>query len=141
MSKTSTETSSATSRISTFVLAIIYIVLVLAVIALIIAIYAFSTNQPIASYGSLAFIGVVALILSGYMLFQSERRRVKLKLITQPTMTQIECKKCGTKTVREFQRGDYVFKELGACQKCPEEKQMITAVYKEVKEKEKPFPF
>ena len=140
MSKASTETST-TSRISTFVLAIIYIVLVLAVVALLIAAYAFSTNQPIASYGSLAFIGVVALILSGYMLFQSEKRRVKLKLIVQPTMTQIECRKCQTKTVREFQRGDYVFKELDSCQKCPEEKQIITAIYKEVKEKEKPLPF
>jgi hypothetical protein len=140
MTKATTE-SSATSRISTFVLAIIYVVLVLAVIALIIAAYAFSTSQPIASYGSLAFIGVVALILSGYMLFQSERRRVKLKLVVQPTMTQIECMKCKTKTVREFKRGDFVFKELDACQKCPEEKQIITAIYKEVKEKEKQFPF
>jgi hypothetical protein len=52
-----------------------------------------------------------------------------------------ENKKCASKTVREFQRGDYVFKELDVCQKCPDEKQMITGIYKEVKEKEKTYPF
>jgi hypothetical protein len=56
-------------------------------------------------------------------------------------MTTIECRKCGSKSVREFQRGDYVFKELEPCQKCPDDKMLITAIYKEVKEKEKTFPF
>jgi hypothetical protein len=56
-------------------------------------------------------------------------------------MTTIECKKCGVKNVREFQRGDYVFKELEPCQKCPDTKTMITAIYKEIKEKEKTYPF
>jgi len=32
-----------------------------------------------------------------------------------------------------------VFKELDACPKCPDTKQMITGIYKEVKEKEKTF--
>ena len=41
--------------------------------------------------------------------------------------------------MREFQRGDYVYKELDACPKCPDTKQLITAVYKEVKEKEKTY--
>ena len=39
-----------------------------------------------------------------------------------------------------FQRGDYVYKELEKCQKC-DDKQIITAIYKEVKEKEKTYPF
>jgi hypothetical protein len=56
-------------------------------------------------------------------------------------MTTIECRKCGTKNTREFQRGDYVFKETEPCQKC-NDKMLITAIYKEVKEKEKErFPF
>jgi len=50
--------------------------------------------------------------------------------------TTTECKKCGYKNVREFQRGDYIFKELDQCQKC-NDKLIITAIYREVKEKEK----
>ena len=62
-----------------------------------------------------------------------------MKIEVPKVMTTIECKKCDTKTMREFQRGDYVYKELDACPKCPDTKQIITAVYKEVKEKEKTY--
>lgn len=62
-----------------------------------------------------------------------------MKVDTPKVMTIIECRKCGFKNTREFQRGDYVFKELEACQKCSEEKQMITGIYKEIKEKEKTY--
>jgi hypothetical protein len=62
-----------------------------------------------------------------------------MKIEIPKVMTTVECKKCGTKTVREFQRGDYVYKDLEACPKCPDTKQLITAVYKEVKEKEKTY--
>jgi DNA-directed RNA polymerase subunit RPC12/RpoP len=56
-------------------------------------------------------------------------------------MSTIECNKCGVKNVREFQRGDYIFKETERCQKC-NEKMLITAIYREVKEKEKErFPY
>jgi hypothetical protein len=55
-------------------------------------------------------------------------------------MTTIGCvKTCDQKNVREFQRGDYVYKELdSSCQKCGG-KQMITGIFKEVKEKEKTY--
>ena len=62
-----------------------------------------------------------------------------MKIEIPKVMTTIECRKCGTKTTREFQRGDFVFKELDACPKCPGEKQVVTAIYKEVKEKEKTY--
>ena len=62
-----------------------------------------------------------------------------MKIEVPKVMTTIECK-CGSKTIREFQRGDYVYKDLDTpCQKCPNTRQMITAIYKEVKEKEKTY--
>ena len=64
-----------------------------------------------------------------------------MKIEIPKVMTTIQCtvKTCDVKTVREFQRGDYVYKELDVpCQKCSG-KQMITAIYKEVKEKEKTY--
>ena len=132
MSKTPTNT---TTRISSFVLMIIFIVLALSLTALILAVNAFTyENQVVAGY--LLLIGFLGVALSTYVLFQTRRRILSLKIETPPVTTTIECRKCGFKSVREFQRGDYVFKEIGPCQKC-NEKMLITAIYREVKERGK----
>ena len=132
-------TSSATSRISSFLNMIVLVVLALALVALALAFNAFMVGeQVVAIY--LVIIGFVALGLSTYVLMQSRTRAAAMKIETPQTLTTVECKKCGFKNVREFQRGDYVFKELDKCQKC-DDRQIITAIYKEVKEKEKTFPF
>jgi hypothetical protein len=135
----STNSSSATNRISTFLTMIVFVVIALSFLALGLAIYMFPSRPDFAAY--LVAIGFIAMALSAYILLQSRRRATAMKIETPQTMTTIECKKCGFKNVREFKRGDYVFKELDKCEKCPDERQMITAIYKEVKEKEKTFPF
>jgi hypothetical protein len=127
---------------------IVVIVMVLAVITFLLAVYLTYTGSTAtgttkagdySAAGILAVIGLIALTMASFTLFQSRRQVAEMKIEIPKVMTTIECRKCGTKTVREFQRGDFVFKELDACQKCPDEKQMITAIYKEVKEKEKTY--
>jgi hypothetical protein len=137
------KTSSATgpNKISTFVVAAIYITLILSFVAISWGVFELSRSEGedywvIPAY--LLAIGFLAMALSGYILFQSRKRVARLKIEAPPTLTTVECRKCGVKNVREFQRGDYVFKELGPCEKCPDDKMIITAIYKEVKEKEKP---
>jgi len=121
------------TKVSSFVLMIIFVTLALSLIALILAITAFSYgNEVVAGY--LLLIGFLGVALSTYVLFQTRRRIMRLKIEIPPINTTVECPKCGTKTVREFQRGDYIFKELGPCQKC-NDKMLITAIYREVKEK------
>jgi hypothetical protein len=131
-------TPNAASRISSFVLLIIFITLALSMIALILAITSFSIgNEVVAGY--LLLIGFIGVGLSGYVLLQTRRRIMRLKIETPSITTTIECRKCGVKSVREFQRGDYVFKELEPCQKC-NDRMIITAIYREIKEKGKePF--
>jgi len=135
-----TSSSSGTTKISTFVLMIVFIVLALSLVALALAVNAFILGEEIVA-GYLLVIGFIAMTLSVYVLLQSRRRVMSMKSVNPSMMTTIECRKCGSKSVREFQRGDYVFKELEPCQKCPDDKMLITAIYKEVKEKEKTFPF
>jgi magnesium-transporting ATPase (P-type) len=137
MSKNS---SSTTTRISTYVLMMVLIVLALSLVALALAVNAFILGEEIVA-GYLLVIGFIAMTLSVYVLLQSRRRVASMKIEKPSMMTTIECRKCGFKSVREFQRGDYVFKELDACEKCPDDKKIITAIYREVKEKEKTFPF
>ena len=135
----STQSSSTAAKISTFVFMIVLLVMALSLVSFALAVNAFALGENIVA-GYLVIIGVIAMALSTYVLLQSRRRMTTMKLATPSMMTTIECRKCDFKSVREFQRGDYVFKELDKCQKC-DDKMIITAISKEVKEKEKTFPF
>jgi hypothetical protein len=132
------QTSPATKRISTYLMMIVLIVLALSIAALILAVNTYLIGDDLTA-GFLAIIGLIAMTMSIFTLHQSRRQATEMKIEIPKVMTTIECKKCGTKTVREYQRGDYVYKELDACPKCPDTKQIITAIYKEVKEKEKTY--
>jgi len=133
----SENSSPTTTKISTYVMMIVLIVLALSIVALMLSVNAFiAGNEMVAGY--LLIIGFIAMAMSVYVLLQSRKRIASMKIESPKVMTTVECKKCGFKSVREFQRGDFVFKELEACQKC-EDKMLITAIYKEIKEKEKTF--
>ena len=133
----SENSSPATTKISTYLMMIVLIVLALSVVALMLSVNAFIVgNEVVAGY--LLLIGFIAMALSVYVLLQSRKRIASMRIEAPKVMTTVECKKCGFKSVREFQRGDFVFKDLDACQKC-EDKMLITAIYKEVKEKEKTY--
>jgi len=133
----SENSSSTTARISTYLMMIVLIVLALSIVALILSVNAFLIGNEIVA-GYLLVIGFIAMGLSVYVLLQSRKRAASMKIEAPKVMTTIECKKCGFKSVREFQRGDFIFKDLDACQKC-EDKMIIAAIYKEVKEKEKTY--
>jgi len=130
----SKKSSSTPARISSFVLLVIFITLALSLIALILAISAFNSNE-IATY-YLLLIGFLGVALSTYVLFQTRKRIKRLSIKTPSVTTTIECRKCGFKSIRDFQRGDYIFKEVDPCQKC-NENMLITAIYREVEEKKR----
>jgi hypothetical protein len=133
-----TQSASTNQKISKYLTMIVLIVMALAVTALLIAGETYLAGDQLAA-GVLAGIGLIALVLSGFLLYQSKLQSAQVKIEVPKVMTTIECK-CGSKTVREFQRGDYVYKELDVpCPKCPTTHQMITSIFKEVKEKEKTF--
>ena len=129
--------STGSNKISTFVLAAIYVTLILSIVAIVVALGAFSEGSVEVTIYLLA-IGFIALGLSGYYLFQSRKHVANLKIENPQILTAIECAKCNEKVTREFKRGDFVFKEMEKCPKC-ESMGRIVAIYREVKEKEKPL--
>jgi hypothetical protein len=134
-----TTKSSTPTKMSTYLLMIVLIVLALSILSLIFSVSAFvEGNELVAGY--LLVIGFLAMGLAGYVLFQSRKRVASMKIEAPKVMTTIECRKCGIKSTREFQRGDFVFKDLDPCQKC-DDKMVITGIFKEVKEKEKTYGF
>ncbi|MDR2707502.1 MAG: hypothetical protein LBB87_01975 [Nitrososphaerota archaeon] len=138
MTQNTQQQSSSVSKISSYLLLIVAIVMSLAIVAIFSAVYAYMIDCLIQA-GFLLIIGAFALAISLVVLYQTRRNAAALQDEAPKVMTIIECKNCGTKITRDFQRGDFVFKELGACEKCPEQKQMITGVYKEIKTKEKTY--
>ncbi len=136
MTSKSTNSTPGTNRISTFVIAAIYITLALSIVAIIVGVAAFYEGFPEVTIYLLA-IGFIAMGLSGYYLLQSRKHVANLKIETPQILTSIECKTCNEKITREFKRGDYIYKEGEKCSKC-NNPGMIVAIYREVKEKEKP---
>ena len=132
------ETPEPTQRISSYSFAIIFITLILSLAALGFAVtkYANPTNEDTIWSPVFLIIGFVGLASSTYMLFQTRRRVMRLSLKIPPVMTTITCQKCGLKNVREFERGDYIFKQAGPCPKC-NDTLLVSAIYREVKEKPK----
>jgi hypothetical protein len=63
------------------------------------------------------FVLGFALICIGSSLIQLQRR--KPEPIRQ-TLTILKCNLCGIINVRNYQRGDFVFKKAGFCEKCSE---------------------
>jgi hypothetical protein len=121
-------------RISPFLLVIILIVFILSLSALFMAVQSISDQTDLTSSYSFLAIGVFGLAISAYMLLQTKAKPAHAALELPRVLTTLECPKCDFKSIRDFQRDDYVFKETGPCQKC-NEPMKITAIYREVKKK------
>jgi hypothetical protein len=123
------------TRISPFLLMIILVAFILSLSALYVAVDSIIVQQTedLNAYSFLA-IGFFGLALSLYMLMQTRGAPTTETLDMPRVVTTLECPKCDFKNIRDFQRGDYIFKEAEPCQKC-QEKMKITAIYREVKPK------
>lgn len=132
-----TEPPSPAHRVSSYFFVIIFIVLIVSFVALGFAINSFAQNNPdLAEATVFLVIGFVGVSFSTYMLLQTRRRVSQLSLEVPPVLTTIKCQNCDYKNQREFERGDFIFKEAGPCPKCSN-KLLISAIYREVKEKPK----
>ena len=123
-------------RFSSFLIAIVFVLLALSIIALMWAFDLYGRNPNDLNYMTFMMIGLIGLALSTYMLLQTRKKVLQITLATQPVTTTILCQKCGFKNLREFQRGDYIFKEAEPCPRC-NEKTTIASIIREVKEKER----
>ena len=128
------EKESVTRRASSLLIAIVLVFLALSVAAFYYGIEAYRGGGDGTIF---LLIGFSGLALSTYMLLQTRRKTLKIVFQPYKIATTILCQKCGFKNIREFERGDYIFKEEEEeCPKC-KEKMMIASIYREAEEKEK----
>jgi len=127
------ERESVIRRASTLLVAIILVFVALSVAAFYYGIDAYMRGSDGTFF---LLIGFSGLAVSGYMLLQTRRKTLRIVFKPYRVATTTLCSKCGFKNIREFQRGDYIFKEEEECPKC-EEKMMIASIYREPDEEEK----
>jgi len=118
------------NRYSSFLLVAILIAFTLSISALYIAVDSIINQTDLTSSYSFLAIGFFGLAITAYILFQTRKRPIPESLKTPKVLTTLECPKCDFKNIRDFERGDYIFKDAGPCQKC-NEKMIISAIYRE----------
>ena len=95
---TQNPTSAANKKISNYIMTIVVIVLVLSIVSIILAVIVclkrWSNQASDLTAGFLAVIGVIAVTMSMFTLYQSRRQAAEMKIEVPKVMTTIECKKC-----------------------------------------------
>ena len=108
-------TSINASRVN---LVIIVIIGILSLASLYLGFKSFTEDQITAYIYIL--IGALGFAAIGYMLFRGGRpsSQTKQDIPQVDILTTLECPKCNLRRVREFKKGDYVFKNDEACTRC-----------------------
>lgn len=80
-------------------------------------------------------LGIFGVSVASYMFLRFRKRMTLIRQALPPTsLTVIECPKCGLKSLRNFMKGDFVFKAVDDCRKCSEP-MVITGIYAEPEKK------
>ncbi len=116
--------------------AAIMIVGLLSLFALYMGFINYTENQEIAII--YMFIGAAGFAAIGYLLFRGRpvTKQDKLAVKKVEVFTTLECPKCQQKRVRDFKRGDYVFKDDEPCTRC-DGMMMITRITRKKEEEKK----
>lgn len=97
---------------------------------------AFSSDNPERSTYYI-FIGTAGFAAIGYMFFRTKAVMIKrMEVPKVQVVTTLECPSCDLKRVRDFQRGDYVYKDDEPCTRC-EGTMVVTGIHKRAEPKRK----
>lgn len=81
-------------------------------------------------------LSVSTIALSIYILTQVIRGSRNLNSESSKVITVLQCINCGYNNAREFEKGDYILKEVSVCPKCGGQV-IIHSIFREVKTREK----
>ncbi|MEM1606814.1 MAG: hypothetical protein QW145_05355 [Candidatus Bathyarchaeia archaeon] len=97
--------------------AIILTMLVMSLIALFLAVGTYLSHKTIDVIN--VILSVSAISLSIYLLIQMRRKRTLFQNSDNlRVITVIKCASCDYNSSREFEKGDYILREVGSCPKC-----------------------
>jgi len=119
-------------RTPIFLLTVALLMLVMSLAALLLAIGTYMMQKTIDLVNIVLSSSAIALSL--YLLIQIRKRPKRLDFETSKVTTVIRCVNCDYNSTREFEKGDYILKEVGVCPKCSGSL-LIHSIFREVKEK------
>jgi len=97
-----------------------------AIISIVLALGAFALFvlatfvDPLSAYSTVLMVAGLALLIASWgIYFFGGRTAQKLEEAAENVITVIGCRSCDLREERAFTLGDYIFKELGQCKKCP----------------------
>ena len=125
---------SKAGKISAFFIGIVFVMLAMALVALIFAIEAYVMQGNIDVVNVILSASTIA--LSIYLLLQMRKKPLSLDSEALKVLTVIRCTKCNYEKIKDFEKGDYVLKEVGSCPKC-DGTLLIYSIFRETKEKER----
>lgn len=73
-------------------------------------------------------MGALGMATSFFITWRLRRGAMKPQLSPLNVVTVAECSKCDFKSLRKFERGDYIFKQVEKCSKCSNS-MTITSIY------------
>ena len=118
----------STFRISTMTLLLLLFVGALSLLSLYLGFDAFLSDHP-ARASIYLVMGASGFALIGYMFFRSKSVAERVETIPRMEVsTTLECRSCGLKKIRPFQRGEYLFKEAEECGRC-KGKMVVERIY------------
>lgn len=114
--------------------AVLLTMLVMSVIALFLAVETYLTRKTVDVINMILSIG--AIFLSIY-LFMQMRKKTSLQDPSRiRVITVIKCISCNYGSTREFEKGDYILREVGSCPKC-NGTLLIHSIFREPQESKK----
>lgn len=128
------EEKSEIKRAPIFFIAVVLIMLIMSLASLVLLIKTYITQGTFETLN--VILSVSAIALSIYLLLQMRRKPLTLGFETLKVLTVIQCTKCDYKNIRDFNKGDYVLKEVGSCPKC-NGTLLIYSIFREPEKKEK----
>jgi len=138
--KRMTETAPQTPMMSLswVTLAVVVVIGIFSLLSLWLGFQAYGSEHPEqANY--YIIIGTAGFAAIGYMFFRTKAITSSRKSVTVPmveVVTIFECPSCELKRVRDFQKGDYVYKDDEPCTRC-EGTMVITGIHKRAEPKKK----
>lgn len=118
---------------SIFLLIMVIVMLVMALFTFFWEIINFITAKTVNSMNLILSSSSIA--LSIYILLQIRERSKSIIFEPSRVITVLRCENCDYSSAREFEKGDYVLKEIGVCPKC-NGPLIIYSIFREVKAKE-----
>ena len=118
-------------------LAAVVVIGLFSLLSLYMGFQAFGSDNPEQSTYYI-IIGTAGFAVIGYMFFRTKAVTTSKKpdVPVVEVVTILECQSCNLKRVRDFQRGDYIYKDGEPCTRC-DSTMLITGIHRKINAKAK----